>query len=154
VPTLAEVAALTRGRIQLDVELKEPIGAATLDILFKGGFASNDFVVTSFDAASLRPVIDDPRAVRTGLLTEETADVLTEFRLSGTAFLAPSLAIVDTTLLSRAEAHSIPLLPWTVNDPTDIERLLKAPAVTGVITDRLAAAIERRASGAIGPILL
>ena len=154
VPTLAEVAALANGRIQLDVELKEPIGAATLDVLFRSGLAPGDVAVTSFDAAALRPVIDHTPSVRTGLLTEQGTEVFPEFRRSGTAFLAPALAVIDASLLSRADAEAIPLLPWTVNDLTDIERLLSAPPVIGVITDRLTAAVQLRASRAIRPILL
>ena len=38
----------------------------------------------------------------------------------------------------------VPVLPWTVNDPEVIERLMRAPAVRGVITDRPRLAVETR----------
>ncbi len=149
-PTLERVLALTSGRVRLDVELKEGgYESMVLDLIFTARFRVADFVITSFDAPTLGRVRDAAPGVRIGLLVDADgrAGLLERFRASGADFLAPHHAIVDDALLRAAGEAPVELLPWTVNEPDQIERLLRERSVSGVITDEPGAALRlRRAS--------
>jgi len=137
-PLLTEVLDLAAGRIQLDVELKEPgYEKEVLRQIFDGRFSAVEFVITSFFPESLGAVADQ---VRTGLLIEEMSwpAALELCRSLHPDFLAPEYTMVQSS-------PGIPLLPWTVNDPVAIERLLEVPDVFGVITDKPRDALRVRA---------
>ena len=146
-PLLEEVLDATRGRVQLDVELKEAgYEAEVVDTIARRGFAVADFVVTSFDRGVVERMREIAPAVRTGLLVEETEwpRAIGEYRASGARFLAPRWPMLDERGLAAAEAHGVPLVAWTVNEPMMMRRLFAAAGVTGVITDRLATALHVR----------
>jgi glycerophosphoryl diester phosphodiesterase len=146
-PTLEEVLALTGGRVRLDVELKEGgYEADVLDLIFEARFRVADFVVTSFDEATLARVRDAAPGVRIGLLVDADGrtGVLERFEASGADFLAPHHSIVDDGLLRAAGESAVELLPWTVNESAKIVRLLRERSVSGVITDEPAAALRLR----------
>ena len=82
----------------------------------------------------------------TGLLVYDVTgeQALRLFAQSGAAFLGLDHTIVDAAMLQAAAAAGAPLVPWTVNDPEALDRLMGAPAVSGVITDHPRLAIETR----------
>ena len=150
-PDLEDILQRARGRLRLDVELKEAgYEAVVLSALSSAGFGPDDLVVTSFERSAIDAVHDADPAVTTGLLVYEMSgrEALDMFRRSGAAFLGPDYTILDAATLERARREVIPLVPWTVNDGADIDRLLRTAAVAGVITDRPADAmtIRRRLS--------
>jgi len=139
VPRLADVLRLCAGRIRLDIELKNfTCEDDVLAALAEAGVDPDDCIVTSFDAAQLARIRRAHPALRTGLLTEGLPERCED------AFLAPHYANLTIERLAEYEARGIPLLPWTVNGNADLERLLAAPAVAGVITDRVREALEAR----------
>lgn len=147
VPRLVELLEAVRGRVRLDVELKEGgYEGRVLDCIFDHGIAASDFVVTSFDARAIERVKRVRPEVRAGLLVYEVTPqkALEMFGDSRADFLGPDFQIIDDGMLRDASAAGVELLPWTVNEPDDIQRLLTAPAVTGVITDRTADALRIR----------
>jgi len=146
-PLLSDVLAETRGRIQLDVELKEGgYEEEVVALLEDAGLPLDDFVVTTFDPPSLLRVRAIAPAVRTGLLLEKIdwTQALDAFRRSTAHFLAPHKTMIDEAGLAAAHEHGVELVVWTVNDPAMMRRLFRAPAVTGVITDRPAEALRVR----------
>jgi glycerophosphoryl diester phosphodiesterase len=149
VPQVVEVLDAVRGRVRLDVELKEAgYESRVLDLLFDHGFGVSDFIVTSFDAGAIERVKRARPDVRAGLLVYDVTPqrALEMFLESHADFLGPDCAITDDWLLREAGAARVGLLPWTVNEPDDLRRLLVAPAVVGVITDRTFEALEIRAA--------
>ena len=86
--------------------------------------------------------------VRAGLLVYEVTPRKALEMLGGSHadFLGPDVQIIDDVMLRETDAAGVELLPWTVNEPDDIRRLLTAPAVIGVITDRTADALRIRDS--------
>ena len=146
-PRLDDVLDRARGRLQLDVELKEQgYERSVLDHLIARGFAVDSFVVTSFEAAAVTAICREFASVRTGLLVYDVTGpmALQMFRNSPAAFLGPDHRLLDETTLREAEASSIPLFPWTVNEPASMQRLLNATAVFGVITDRPSVGVRIR----------
>jgi glycerophosphoryl diester phosphodiesterase len=148
-PRAADVAALAKGRIRLDAEIKQPgIEAALLAAFFDAGLAIDDFVVTSFYRDVLSAVSAVAPTVRTGFLVEARAGrgALDGFAAVGAAFFAPEWPLLDDEMLQSAHGAGVELLPWTVNDADTIRRLLAADAVSGIITDRVAEALRVRDS--------
>jgi glycerophosphoryl diester phosphodiesterase len=147
VPRVEDVLSRARGRLRLDVELKETgHEAAVLQLLRSHGFAHDQFVVTSFEQPALDAVHATDPAVVTGLLTWDVTGLqaLELFQQSAATFLGPDHTVLDDETLRAAVAQGIPLTPWTVNDPPAIRRLMEAQAVIGLITDDPMTALSLR----------
>jgi glycerophosphoryl diester phosphodiesterase len=147
IPTLSEVIEVAAGRVRLDIEIKAPASAREVVAqVTNPRVPLDEVVVTAFDAATLGHVRALAPRIRTGWLVEKmsAADALRAFEQSGATFLAPDHTMVDAGLLQEADRLRVPLLPWTVNDPARMQWLLRAPAVIGIITDRLADALAAR----------
>jgi glycerophosphoryl diester phosphodiesterase len=146
-PRLETVLRRAGGAIRLDVELKEAgYEDAVLQALQFEGIDLRRVVVTSFEQPALDAIHTLDGDVVTGLLVWDVtgAEALDLFRRSGTAFLGPDHAILDEEMLREADRRGVTLVPWTVNDPIVMDRLLRAPAVAGLITDEPAKAFTVR----------
>jgi glycerophosphoryl diester phosphodiesterase len=140
------VLALAKGRIALNLELKGS-GYVGETIALLRPFGLERCLLSSF----LDDVVQEAKALapelRTGLL------VATGFRKALTVRLPATQAdclglhrrLADTTALANAAAAGIPCVIWTVNAPRAMDRYLGHAAVEGVVTDRPALALERRA---------
>lgn len=147
VPRVSELLKRVRGRVRLDVELKEAgYEDRVLDLILRHGFPISEFVVTSFEARAIERVKNARPDVKAGLLVYDVTPrrAMEMFLESPADFLGPDCQIIDDWLLQEAAAARIGLLPWTVNDPVAIRRMLAEPAVIGVITDRTAEALAIR----------
>jgi glycerophosphoryl diester phosphodiesterase len=135
-PTLEETLRVTQGRIQLDVELKEPgCERDAIDVLLRY-FPLSDFCITSFLAATLR----DVRAIHPGIRTGLIFAIWGEGVVSSDAdFLAPHYRLVK-----KAEKIGKPLFVWTVDDPARTRRLFERPLVEGIITNNPRQALALR----------
>jgi glycerophosphoryl diester phosphodiesterase len=145
-PLLTDVLTLTNGRIALNLEVKEP-GYVEDTIAQLRPFGLEHYLLSSF----LDDVVREAKALapelRTGLL------VGAGFRKALTARLPAANAdclvlhrrLADATALAKAADAGVPCVVWTVNTPRALDRYLGHPAVEGVITDRPAFALERRA---------
>jgi glycerophosphoryl diester phosphodiesterase len=145
-PLLADVLTLAKGRIALNLEVKEP-GYVEETITLLRPFGLERCLVSSFlddvviKAKALAPELRTGLVIATGLrraltvrLPASKADCLCLYR-----------RLADTTALSKAAAAGVRCIVWTVNAPRAMDRYLDHPAVEGVITDRPALALARRA---------
>jgi glycerophosphoryl diester phosphodiesterase len=135
-PLLAEVVELCRGRIRLDVELKDAGGEAEVLALLDG-----EFVVTSFLDEVVASIKQQAPHVRTGLLVRKDdppADFPQRLAAAGADFLAPQVDLLDAGLDGED------LCVWTVNDRPRLERYLADPRVTVLITDDPVLALQLR----------
>jgi glycerophosphoryl diester phosphodiesterase len=138
-PTLDEVLAHLRGRIALEVEIKnvpgepgyEPAGSRiareVVDALRKHAFT--DAFIASFDEQCLRSVPD----FATGLLVEPTTDLEKALEMSTGrhAFLLPEAGSVERagrSFIDRAHELEVRICTWTVDDPAAMERLFELGA--------------------------
>jgi len=145
-PLLADVLALTKGRIALDLEVKEP-GYVDETVALLRRHAFERCVLTSFlDDVVLEAKTRAPE-LRTGLLIAAglRRALTTRVPASKADTLGLHRRLADATGLARAAAAGVPCVIWTVNGPRALDRYLGHPAVEGVITDRPALALERRA---------
>jgi glycerophosphoryl diester phosphodiesterase len=171
IPTLANLLEFVAGHpgVRIDVELKRvPFRPELIGDDFDGvapGLLERQVVETlraagmieratvrSFDHRSLRAIRTLAPEVTTGLLIAETA-VLSPSRLAreaGADMYCPDLEFLDEAQVRDAHAAGMRVIPWTVNEPADWQRLL-AWGVDGITTDypdRLAAWLSKTAPSA------
>jgi glycerophosphoryl diester phosphodiesterase len=145
-PLLQDVLALTQGRIALNLEIKEP-GYLDDTIALLRPFGLERCLVSSFLDDVVREAKELAPELRTGLL------VSTGFRKAlinrRPAVKADCLVLhrrlATLAALAQAESAGIPCVVWTVNAPRALDRYFGHPAVEGVVTDRPALALDRRA---------
>ena len=138
-PLLGEVVALCRGRIGMDVEVKEAgYLPEVLALLPPSGC-----VLTSFHEQVIREARVLAPSLPTGLLVDRPAQ-LEAFARSGAHY-----PVLERALPAGSEPHFV----WTVNDPTELEQRLSDPLVVGVITDvpQLALELRRELSARTAP---
>lgn len=152
-PLFTEVIDRLRQMSFVDVEMKEAgYEREILQALRTAGVPNDCLVMTSFEQSALDGIHAADRSIRTGLLVYDCtgAEALALFAKSGAAFLGPDHEILDGAALEQAATRGVRLLPWTVNNPAAMSRLLAADAVAGVITDRGAEALRVRGALASG----
>jgi glycerophosphoryl diester phosphodiesterase len=157
---LDDVVELCRGRIGLDLELKEPgLEAEVLDAVTPF-FRPAEYFISSFDAEVLAAVRNLDGDVRTGLLSarglaalpgldgagpdgarpdgagpdaRSAGDLLALMRAVDADYLLPDA--VDRELIALGAAAGATLIPWYVNTADQVSETLSLPAVAGAITD-------------------
>jgi glycerophosphoryl diester phosphodiesterase len=163
-PLLGDVLALTRGRVRLDIELKE-LGYVTrvLDEVGAHGISPEQIVITSFLDRAIAEVKQSAPEIKCGLLlgapvTERVVRTriselfpVRRVRACQADFVAPHAKLARLGVLSRADAAGYSAYVWTVNDPSGLRRFLADPRVAAVITDDTALALAiRDRSGGLG----
>jgi glycerophosphoryl diester phosphodiesterase len=155
--TLGEALEVVPRVCHLDIELKVPgLEADVLEAL-EPKREKGDFVVTSFlDETIARVKALDPD-VQAGLILGEGRPRegmrarLSEYfparrlRRSVSDLVAPNLRVLRCGFLLRMRRLGYPVYVWTVNQPDLLERMLRHPGVTAVITDRPLEAMAVRA---------
>ena len=154
IPTVEEVLKWSRGRIRLDVELKEEYYEKEVVELLSKYSEKDQFVITSFNESSLRIIKDNYPGIQVGLLLGRFEAPLwtriSEFfpmrrcRKAHVDFLVAHFKLIRFGFLERARRNHKPVFVWTVNDEDMIWKWLKDKRVCGVITDRPDLALSLR----------
>jgi glycerophosphoryl diester phosphodiesterase len=97
---------------------------------------SNRTIIQSFDSRTLQWMHKKYPKVRLALLVENLrGPKLNIHRLGFTpAIYSPNYPLVNPTLMKYARSKGMQVIPWTVNEPADIRKLLAMP-VDGIISD-------------------
>jgi glycerophosphoryl diester phosphodiesterase len=144
-PLLGEVLELARGRIQIDVELKER-GCLPDVIPLLRSFGLERCLLTSFHDDVVAAAKAAAPTLTVGLLIgryRRASELFPGRRLTaaGADVLVLHDRLVDAGVLGRVR---LPGLVWTVNAPGRLTRHLADPRVAGVITDVPQAALQAR----------
>jgi glycerophosphoryl diester phosphodiesterase len=137
--------ALARGRIRLDLELKEPgLERDVLDTIE----GDRGVIISSFSANVLREVRALDPCVQTGLIVEPPLDAqpLGLADRAGADALIINDSLLTRQLLEDAASRRRSIWVWTINDEPRLAELLAEPLVFAVITDVPAQAVAIRAS--------
>jgi len=158
IPTVEEVLKYTRGKIKLDVELKEKgYEKEIVEYLLKY-FKEGQFVITSFNDSSLKIIKDNFPEIKVGLLLGKfKAPLLTriselfsmkKYKKARADFLVAHWRLLRVGFLERAQRSHKPVVVWTVNDEKMMGRLFKDRRVYAMITDKpdLAVSLRKRLS--------
>lgn len=138
IPNLDETLELLRGRVALEVEIKnhphetgyEPAGRTIAGDVVAAlrAHAFKDAFVSSFDEECLRSVNELDDGIATGLLVDESADLdgALEFVAARHGFLLPEASALERAgrvFIDRAHERGVRLCAWIVDDAPTLERL-------------------------------
>ena len=144
VPALEEVLDFCRGRIGLDVEIKDPGVETEVLAGLRALRGDTPLLVKSFDRGIVARLSAMAPPCPVGLLVGQTPGVPPGRALKAAAaacrelhadFLSPHHGLLADEAAARAELRELPAYPWTVNDPAAMARLALLP-IRGIITDR------------------
>lgn len=137
IPTLAEVLAALRGRMDVFVELKGVgIEGPVLDVIHQSP-APARCAVHSFDHDSIRRIRSVATGVRGGVLFDRApGDVVAAMRFANARDVWPREDLINAALVSAVHGAGGRVLAWTVNDPARGVALAKL-GVDGLCTDGL-----------------
>ncbi len=93
-------------------------------------------VIQSFDIETLQHVHESDSTLKIALLVSSNDDVKQALQELGfkPEFLSPHYALVTPEIAKMTREKGMLLVPWTVNDPADMERLISV-GIDGLITD-------------------
>jgi len=146
IPTFADVLALARNasypvRVNVEVKLQDtragiPVdefARLMLDGLRAAGMESRA-TIQSFDPAALRAVAAIAPDIPRSILVRKRARYDAVVEESGATILSPKHPALRREDVTRMQARGIAVIPWTVNEPADIRRMLSL-GVDGIISD-------------------
>lgn len=148
VPSLEEVAVWRQKsapQLKLNVEIKrgdpssrktpsaDLLASQVVGLLKRAGLL-NTTLVQSFDFEVVRAVRKRSPELKLSTLFESPADFAQIAHENGSQVAAPYYKLVTQEVLKSARSLGVEILPWTVNEPADWERLI-ALGVGGIITD-------------------
>jgi glycerophosphoryl diester phosphodiesterase len=135
VPSLAEVIELSRGHIRLNIELKPDgsnpsLAPAVAHLVTEHQFES-ECLITSFSYDVLLAVKQHDAHLRTGLIVAYALGDVSRLNLDALSVQTKSLSddLIRSAHRAGQEVHV-----WTVNDPRQMDRLIKR-GVDNIITD-------------------
>ncbi|HVC76930.1 MAG TPA: glycerophosphodiester phosphodiesterase [Candidatus Micrarchaeaceae archaeon] len=150
--TLDELLELVAGRVGLHVDLKEPGYEGDIVRILLARNAGARFVVTTSEVESIRAIKEIFPDVKAGLtlgtdmrdarvwatMTERLAELLPGPRLqrSHADFVAAHQQLARIRLLRYCMHKRLPVWVWTVDETNEIERFMRDPRVTTVVTNR------------------
>jgi len=156
IPTVEEVLKWSRGRIKLDVELKEEGYEKEVVELLSGFVKEDQFVITSFHEPSLKIIKDSYPGIQVGLLLGKFKAPpwtriseffpMRRYKKAQADFLVAHFKLLRLGFLERARRSLKPVFVWTVNDEEMIWRLLNDRRVYAIITDKpdLAVSLKKK----------
>jgi len=142
---LFELAAGSEVRFNIETKLSpeapeetlapEPFARALIAEVRKAGLAART-TIQSFDFRTLAIVQREAPEIRTAYLTsgKKGEPVPRMVRDAGGAIWSPDFQDLDASSLAAARAAGIRVIPWTVNEPSDIASVLDSK-VDGIISD-------------------
>ena len=153
---LREVLELARGRVRIDVELKEDGYVERVLGLIGVDFTPPEVIVTSFldpvvaQVKQLQPSIPAGLLLGSGRPAHHLRSRRGELRPVARAqachadYVAPHHALARLGTLARAAEAGLPALVWTVNRTELLRELIADPRVAGIITNVPARALGLR----------
>lgn len=93
-------------------------------------------IIQSFDVRTLQELRKIDSKIKTSLLVENTYGMKINIKHLGfnPTIYSPDFQLINDTLIKELHQQNILLIPWTVNDTSDMKNLVKK-GVDGIITD-------------------
>ncbi len=144
-PLLEEAVELARGRIALDVELKEDGYVDELADLLSGFAASGDeLIVTSFvDLVLVRLTELTPQLSRGLIVSRSTERAPERANACGATVVLPKMHLVDEASLAEISDAGLTVIVWDFM-VAEHATLLSDTRISGVITDDVPGALAAR----------
>jgi glycerophosphoryl diester phosphodiesterase len=142
--------------IGLDIEIKGEGYEDRVVAMTIGYFKYADFVIKSFNDASVRKIKDLDPQIKVGLLLGKItgifplwsifAQFFPEYRIFKTKadFVSPHFRLLKFGFLWRMKLLKKEVYVWTVNEESRLTKLMKSKYISAIITDRPELALEIR----------
>lgn len=136
VPTLDEVLRATRGKVGLNIEMKEGAAAESkVCELIRAHDALSTSIVSSFELKALEELHAIDPAIRFGVLGEENpAALLDAASRLGAWSINPRFDLAQPAFCAEAHQRGLQVLVWTVDAPEAMQLLIEW-GVDGIITN-------------------
>ena len=145
VPLLSEVLELCKGKIKLDIELKESgYEKRSVDMVTKL-YRYDEFMMKSFIDSAVKAVHDYDPYIKTGLLLGKKGGSLktklheffpmTRLAACNADFVSPYYKLATVGFIKRMKLYNKPVYVWTVNRARNIGKCI-LNHVDGIITDK------------------
>jgi len=135
IPTLDQVVKAVRGKLGLNIEIKEGAVEREVCALMRSYDALTTSMVSSFEWRALEAVRAIDPEIRVGLLAEKNRDALIDAASAMHAYAVnPRFDMVDAAFCEKAHARGLKVLVWTVDAP-EAMRILIAAGVDGIMTN-------------------
>jgi glycerophosphoryl diester phosphodiesterase len=148
IPLFEDILKLCRDRIELDIELKEEGYEEQIIALTNQYFGYSNFVMKSFNDASVRKIKRLDPQIKVGLLLGKVtgkypilsilSQFFPEYRLlkTGADFVAPNYRLLKFGFLWRMKLLRREVYIWTVNEEWRLIKLIGNRSIAAIITDR------------------
>ena len=139
VPLLEDVLKLCKGKIKLDIEIKEP--ETTEETIEKTllYFKPEDFIITSFHDSVLTKINNKFKGLKKGLLFDDSTktDLLKRIEELKPDFILPDCNNFDFTVnkLIPFMQPYVRAIYWNVNSSEEIKKTLENNFTKGIISD-------------------
>ena len=146
VPRLEQVFDLARDAdypVQLSIEIKmqkrkhgipiDEVARLLVDLVRRYGFETRT-IVQSSDPEALNAVKELAPELRRSVLVTRRGSYDRLLRETGSPILSPRYDRLKRKDVTRLQARGVQIIPWTVNEPDDIRRMI-AWGVDGIISD-------------------
>lgn len=141
ISTLHDLIKLVKGKIKLDIELKEKGYESKVVDVLKSSLAYKDFVITSFYDSAIKAVKVYDKNIICGLLCNYFRVILKirePFKralLAKADFIAPNFKLLKPKFIKKAEQNNLPIWAWTVDNPKKIIEYRQNKAIKAIITN-------------------
>jgi len=137
IPTLKEVLErFNRGEHRFFIEAKEPGLEEKLLETIAEHKAQNRVTVTSFYHGVLKKIKEKRKDIKCGVIF--ACQPVNPEKLAKDAWaniLLPKFQYVDKEMVSRAHKNNLKIIPWSINNKKDAEKMI-ALHVDGIVTDK------------------
>lgn len=148
IPLFEDILKLCRDRIALDIELKEEGYEELIVALTTQYFGYDNFVIKSFNDASVSKIKNLDPQIKVGILLGKIAkkhplislvsEFFPEYRIFKTKadFVSPNFRLLKLGFLWRMKLLKREIYVWTVNEERILFKLMTNKHISAIITDR------------------
>ena len=146
-PLLEDVISLCKGKIRMNVEIKDPlIGKDVVDFTLSLGATPSDFFVSSFHEQALKSIQISYKEIYTGFLfignywSSKGSKAAVNLSCKS---INPYYRFLNKRLVNFALKHNLEIHTWTVNGIA-LKKVMQKEFVTSVITNDVMTALSLR----------
>ena len=143
IPRLEDVLVRLRERLWLNVEVKQADAARVAEVIKSCGM-TDQVIISSFDWAFIDAIALAEPALSRALLTEEKQDAAAALAKHQATGFFPRADLVDAALVEQVHAAGGYVMPWTVDEP-DAMRKLVALGVDAICSNDVEALVAATA---------
>lgn len=130
IPTLQEVIDVCKGKVKMNIELKEHgLEKDVIATLIKNGISAKDFFIISFIHETVKKVKGEASAnglkIKTGILIAGNPLNVDEVaKVANADFVSAAHSFVDERMVKQARKAGLGFTVWTANTEHDMKRMI------------------------------